>query len=712
MKKLTFIILIPFISLSIISCSDEKEEFTTADNTTTSTSDNTTATSTLSAPSGLSASGAAGQVTLAWTALSGASSYTMFWGTASGITSSNTAVTSISTNSYTHTGRDNGTSYYYKVAAVNSAGTGTLSSEVSASTPLPAPVNFTATAGSAKVTLDWGAVSGATSYTIYWDTTSEIGSSDTAITSVSTDNYTHSSLTNGTTYYYKVAAVVASGTGTLSSEANATPSSTWAQQAYVKAVNRGNGNQFGGSVALDGDTLAVGATKEGNNQTTITNGTTASSAGGGSNSGAVYVYKRTGTSWEQEAYIKAANRSNGDQFGYSVSLSGDTLAVSALYERSDQTTITNGTTASSDNSNYASGAVYVYKRTGTSWAQEAYVKAYINRVDNYFGMSVALDGDTLAVVSQGDDSDQTTITNGATASSDTTSSNSGAVYVYKRTGTSWAQEAYIKAANNDANESLSRVALSGDTLAMGAFGEDSNQTTITNGTTASSNNSSSGSGAVYVYKRTGTSWAQEAYVKAANRSNSDQFGYSVSLSGDTLAVSTWYEDSNQTTITNGTTASSNDDTRSSGAVYVYKRTGTSWAQEAYVKAYINAIDYYFGMAVALDGDTLAVGARGDDSNQTTITNGSTASSDTSSSHSGAVYVYKRTGTSWAQEAYIKAANNDANEYFSGNVALSGDTLAVGAFGEDSNQTTITNGTTASSNNSSSASGAAYIYLVQ
>jgi alpha-tubulin suppressor-like RCC1 family protein len=147
----------------------------------------------------------------------------MFWGTASGITSSNYAITSISTNSYTHTGRDNGTTYYYKIAAVSSAGTGTLSSEVSASTPPTSPANLSATTGNGKNTIDWDAASGATSYTLYWGTSTGISSSSTAITSISSDNYTHSSLTNGTTYYYKVAAVNSGGTGSLTSEVNAKP---------------------------------------------------------------------------------------------------------------------------------------------------------------------------------------------------------------------------------------------------------------------------------------------------------------------------------------------------------------------------------------------------------------------------------------------------------------------------------------------------------
>jgi len=134
----------------------------------------------------------------------------------------------------------------------------------------------------------------------------------------------------------------------------------------------------------------------------------------------------------------------------------------------------------------------------------------------------------------------------------------------------WAQEAYIKASNNDADDRFGHVSLDGDTLAVGALKEASNQTTITNGTTSSSNNSNSLSGAVYVYKRTGTTWAQEAYIKASNNGVVDRFGYEVALDGDTLAVGAMDEDSNQTTITNdNSTASSNNSNANSGAAYVY-----------------------------------------------------------------------------------------------------------------------------------------------
>jgi fibronectin type 3 domain-containing protein len=176
----------------------------------------------LSTPSNLTATGTAGQVTLDWNAVSGSNSYTVYWDNATGISSSSTAITSISTDNYTHSSLDNGSIYYYKVVAVDSDNiTGSLSSEVSAATPLPAPDNLSVSGANNTITLTWNSVSGATSYTLYWDNVSGIDNSDTAITSITNDNYTHNNMDNGSTYYYKVAAVNSSGTGTLSSVGSA-----------------------------------------------------------------------------------------------------------------------------------------------------------------------------------------------------------------------------------------------------------------------------------------------------------------------------------------------------------------------------------------------------------------------------------------------------------------------------------------------------------
>ena len=210
MKKVLYIILISLFSLTVFSCSKKDDSSSSSSSTT------------LSAPSGLTAAGAASQVTLDWTAVSGASSYTVYWDNSTGVSSSSTAITSVSTDNYTHSSLDNGTTYYYKVSAVDTDNTtGTLSSEVSAATPLPAPDNFSASGANNTIILTWASVSGATSYTLYWDNVSGIDSTDTTITSITNDNYTHSNMDNGSTYYYKVAAVNSSGTGTLSSVASA-----------------------------------------------------------------------------------------------------------------------------------------------------------------------------------------------------------------------------------------------------------------------------------------------------------------------------------------------------------------------------------------------------------------------------------------------------------------------------------------------------------
>ena len=223
--RFTCFVLLISTAVLLSSCGESDDSIAETNADSSSSTDNTTSSSTdttLSEPSNLTATGSAGQVILDWTALSGASSYTIFWDNSTGVSSSSAAITSVSTDNYTHSSLDNGTVYYYKVAGVDSSGTlGTLTSEVSAATPLPAPDNLTASGANNTIILNWASVRGATSYTLYWDNVSGIDSTDTTITSITNDNYTQSNMDNGSTYYYKVAAVNSSGTGTLSSVASA-----------------------------------------------------------------------------------------------------------------------------------------------------------------------------------------------------------------------------------------------------------------------------------------------------------------------------------------------------------------------------------------------------------------------------------------------------------------------------------------------------------
>ncbi|CAN7390422.1 FG-GAP repeat protein [Acidovorax sp. LjRoot194] len=226
---------------------------------------------------------------------------------------------------------------------------------------------------------------------------------------------------------------------------------------------------------------------------------------------------------------------------------------------------------------------------------------------------------------------------------------------------------YFKAGNTgDSDEFGYSMSMSGDgnTLAVGAIYEDSNATGINGDQT---NNAAGDSGAVYIFSRSGSMWIQQAYVKASNTESDDRFGFSVSLSGDgnTLAVGAILEDSNATGANGDQTSNS---MVNSGAVYIYARSGSTWSQQAYIKASNPGPVDFFGRSVSLSGDgsTLAVGADWESSNATGINGDQT---NNASGASGAVYVFTRSGSTWSQQAYVKASNTGANDKFGYSVSL-------------------------------------------
>ena len=409
---------------------------------------------------------------------------------------------------------------------------------------------------------------------------------------------------------------------------------TWSQQAYIKASNTGEVDNFGSSVSLsdDGHTLAVGANGEHSNTTGVNKEQKNNSA---KDSGSVYVFVRSGEDWSQQAYIKASNTDKGDEFGISVSLSddGNTLAVGAHEEDSTAKGIDG---AQHNNSTANSGAVYVFTRSGDDWSQQAYIKASNTGTDDQFGFSVSLsgDGNTLAVGAREEDSNAKGVDSDQ---SNNSLSDSGAVYVFTRSGTgTWSQHAYIKASNTGAGDQFGfAVSLSddGNSLAVGARHEDSNA----KGVGGEQNNNSTDTGAVYVFSRSGSTWQQQAYIKASNTGADDEFGFAVSLSGDgnSLAVGAYLEYSNATGV-NGD--QNNESAEGSGAVYFFTRSGSTWQQQSYIKASNTDAFDRFGISLSLsdDGNSLAVGARTEDSNAKGL-NGEQDNDDFA--HSGAVYLY-------------------------------------------------------------------------
>jgi uncharacterized protein YkuJ len=399
-------------------------------------------------------------------------------------------------------------------------------------------------------------------------------------------------------------------------------------------------------------------------------------------SGAVYVFVSNGTDWIQQAYLKASNTDTEDYFGFSVSISGDTIVVGAIGEDSNATGV-NG----DQNSSWApsSGAAYVFVRDGTSWTQQAYLKASNTKLGDNFGISVSISRDTIVVGAYAEDSRTTGVNGDQNAYSAT---NSGAAYEFVREGTTWTQQAYLKASNTDTADYFGcSVSISGDTIVVGAYLEDSNATGVNGDQT---NADAGNSGAAYVFVREGTTWAQQAYLKASNTGDGDHFGCSVSISGDTIVVGAYQEDSSATGV-NGD--QSNDNADNSGAAYVFVRQGTTWTQQAYLKASNTGDEDQFGKSVSISGDTIVVGAHDEDSNAIGV-NGDQSNND--AINSGAAYVFVRRGTTWTQQAYLKASNTVAYRFFGWAVAID-EYIVVGEQGSapifTSPMPTVTTGTT-------------------
>ena len=271
-------------------------------------------------------------------------------------------------------------------------------------------------------------------------------------------------------------------------------------------------------------------------------------------------------------------------------------------------------------------------------------------------------------------------------------------------------QAYVKPMAIDAGDLFGiAVALSadGNSLAVGSFDEDGSSRGI-NGV---ADNKSAGSGAAYVFTRIGTQWSQQAYIKPSNGEPQDSFGVHVALSGDgnTLVVGSLDEDCPAT----GVDASGCDgDWRSdvsTGAAYVFARSGGAWSQQGFLKASNTGFNDWFGARVGISGDgsVVAVAAPFEDAAGTGL---GARPADDSATQAGALYLFVRSAGGWRQQAYFKGSNTEAYDEFGSGVALdrAGSTLVATARGEDSAARTVDGN---QRDNSADEAGAAYVFRV-
>ena len=371
-------------------------------------------------------------------------------------------------------------------------------------------------------------------------------------------------------------------------------------------------------------------------------------------------------------YRKGSQISANSEFARSVSIDGDTVVVGAPGD-------------------FGGGAAYVFARELDGWTEIArLLPDNLDELDR-FGGSVAIEGDTIVVGAVGERSTATGVD--GDDSINAAGNPSGAAYVFVRgQDGSWAQQAYLKASNTGPNDNFGyAVAVSGDTVAVSAHTEASNATGI-NGD--GDNNLTSFSGAVYVFTRDDVTWSQQAYIKASNTGQFDRFGVALALSGDTLAVGAYYEDSSYHDDP------SNNELPDSGAVYVFTRDDVTWSQQAYLKASNIGAGDWFGSSVALEANTLVVGARQEDG----LLGDSLSDA---ANNSGAAYVFERAiDNTWSQIAYLKPDLGDAFDAFGTIVAIHGDNIVVGAMEEDSSAAFPN---VDPSDNDAENSGAAYVF---
>ena len=438
----------------------------------------------------------------------------------------------------------------------------------------------------------------------------------------------------------------------------------WTQQAYVKASNPGLSDHFGASVVLsrDGNTMAVAAPWEASGATGVNGNQNDDSV---PQAGAAYIFTRTGGTWTQQAYVKASNTGkadegdtagDGDQFGFSIALSGDgsTAAVGAITEDSAAQGI-NGNQR--DDTAQSAGAVYVFARTGNTWAQQAYVKSTSTEAGDLFGFSAGLsaDGNTLAVSAFDEDGSGRTIN----PPHDNQSANSGALYVFTRQNGTWSQQAYIKGSRGETSDGFgfaTAISEDGNTIAIGV-GDEACLTPGINPPGCSDDappqrGANIWVGAAYVFVRSGTTWTEQAFIKANNARPYSSFGVRLALSGDgnTLAVAAPLDDGGEQGVRPPTVQQflqpvtlnpwreHKNLAEESGATYFFTRAGTTWTAGAYVKGSNTEKGDEFGSSLALSGNgrTMVVGAHQEDGASKGV-NGNQA--DNSGDDSGAVYVF-------------------------------------------------------------------------
>lgn len=315
--------------------------------------------------------------------------------------------------------------------------------------------------------------------------------------------------------------------------------SGWSEQQKLSAADGAPSDNFGEAVAIDGDTVIVSAISD--------------DLGTGNNQGSAYIFVRNGTSWSQQQKLTASDSEDGDNFGISVAINGNTAVVGVPYD------VIGGI--------ITQGSVYVYTRNGTTWSEQQHIIGSQTASQGEFGSSVAIEGNTLIV--------------GAWLDTVDSKIAQGSASIYVRNGTVWSEQ-QILSADDGAKDDLfgTSVGISGETVIVGASEDDVGLVDA--------------QGSAYIFVRSGTTWTQEAMLTSSDGGVFDKFGFSVSLSGDRAIV--------------GAPEKTIGANSRQGAAYVFVRNGTTWTEDDILTLSTGLAFDRFGFSVSINGDSAIVGS--------------------------------------------------------------------------------------------------------
>ncbi|MEN6489974.1 MAG: hypothetical protein ABFD66_14035 [Smithella sp.] len=368
-----------------------------------------------------------------------------------------------------------------------------------------------------------------------------------------------------------------------------------------------NETDFGRSVALEGDLVAVGVGADGDN-------------------GAVYLYKRNGQNYILEAKLECPDDPTGAEFGRSVAIKGNMVIVGARFAQVADT----DNDGDIDEQDADAGAVYIFKKYGSKWHMEQKIIPPYPQPKSNFGRALAVQGDILIVTARKYDSD---------------SENDGTAYAYIFRHGLWTYQTEIVPDFEPADEAYfgQSVALQGNLMAIGARNDNPNK-----------------AGSLYVFRQTSTGWNQIARLTPKDGEKNDQYGFSVAIAGNTIAVGARRAD-----LDKGTKLETDE-----GAAYVYSVKGNIVELVTMLTASDAKAGDEFGQSIAMAGDVIAVGAPKTDIDQ--------------NADQGAVYLFRRMGNRWIEVNKVTSSDGAAGDGFGYSLAAFGNHMVSGAHFADVN----------------------------